>query len=80
MKDESRFSQAGLYPSEIVTISVLFALKGVAGPCLLSQAKPGLWSLVSTVARTPPIVPAFEKSASMDIPFSGQAFAVMVYR
>ena len=31
MSDVARHSQAGLYPSELVTIGVLFALKGVGG-------------------------------------------------
>lgn len=31
MSDVARHSQAGLYPSELVTVGVLFALKGVGG-------------------------------------------------
>jgi hypothetical protein len=49
-------AQANLYPSELVTLALLFALKGV-GPRVLSVARARLPSLVPEGAAPHPLVP-----------------------
>ena len=54
MKEESKHPQATLYPSEVVTIGLLFALIRRTLSCLCSLAEPRLCRSVSGVARPDP--------------------------
>ena len=52
MKDMPKHGQAKLYPSELVTIGILFALKGRLFSRLLSLAQARLCRSVCRVARS----------------------------
>ena len=56
MRDVPKHPQAKLYPSEVVTLALLFALKGVGATGVLSLVEPGLSPFVSKAAGTHPTV------------------------
>ena len=52
MRDAQKHSQATLYPSEVVTLALLFSLKGKGNAGILSPAAQELVASVSEIART----------------------------
>ncbi len=68
--------QAKLHPSEIVTLALLFALKGVGPRAFAPLAGAGLSSVVSQTAPSDALVPLVRDPSYLGRPLLGRAYPV----
>lgn len=66
MRGVRKHSQANLYPSELVTLGLLFAIKGVGERAFYRWVKGNYLDILSALARPHTLVPCFQGASRLD--------------
>ena len=71
LRSRSKHAQAGLYPSEVVTLALLFALKGVGNRAFYRWVSRD-YRAVPAAARAHPVVSVVQPAPRFDRPLHGR--------